>query len=612
MLPSDLPDIGVTPVAVDCETSGLHPDDGARVAVVSVAWGEAGEHTYAWPFDQGVRDKLGGIAIQQGLFDGDDESANLPESEWMALLEWLSQRRLVAHNAKFDACMLREGTRHWTGRDLIRCVVWDTAIAAKELDPNQRVGLEHVSQRAGLGDAKVDTARPLKAWLRSHRYPAGRYDLVPWSIVQPYAESDAKLTIGVYHHQLARLDMGEGDWATIQHELDVMRVLYQIERRGIGFDAAGCLDAADRIEQEMRRVRRALPFDPSDGGINAAKRYFFGPKNAGGLEMEPISTTDKGNVQLNAEVVETLVRRGVAVAAEYQRWRKMDTALSMWYRAYPEMIGEDGRLRTVFRQTKVVSGRFSVERVNLQAIPHDHRLSGIPDGVPSVRSFFHAAPGKRLWGLDLAQAELRVAARFARCARMLELIEQGADLHGDTARQLWPWLNVNHPDWFERRQLAKRGNFSLIFGVGPDKFRATLRKEGIDMSLGEVKEIVYKWRDIYPEFTWAIDRAQLKAERCGHVRLITGRRRHFAPYEDLHKAFNQAVQGSIAELVKMWMVEVEQQWPGIIVLQIHDALEVEVDQDDEDTPRQAARVGTDMATDMFRVPMEVQVEEWGG
>src|SRR5690625_7075201 len=97
------------------------------------------------------------------------------------------------------------------------------------------------------------------------------------------------------------------------------------------------------------------------------------------------------------------------------------------------MVGDDGRLRGNVRQNGTVSGRFSISRVQLQSIPHDFRLDGfeVLEGIPTPRGMIGAGvqPGYKLWELDLANAELRVAAMMAKCTRMLDLIHQGKDLH---------------------------------------------------------------------------------------------------------------------------------------------------------------------------------------
>src|SRR5690625_7647365 len=99
------------------------------------------------------------------------------------------------------------------------------------------------------------------------------------------------------------------------------------------------------------------------------------------------------------------------------------------------MVGDDGRLRGNVRQNVTVSGRFSISRVQLQAIPHDFRLDGfaVLEGIPTPRGMIGAGgqPGYKLWELELANAEVGEAALMAKWTRMIDLIHQGRDLHGE-------------------------------------------------------------------------------------------------------------------------------------------------------------------------------------
>lgn len=611
MLPSQLPEIATT-VAWDTETSGLHQDDGARVSVISVAWvGDDDQiEAHAFAFDQGERpDKR----AQQTLTLEVDP--NLPESEWHALCAWLTRRRLVAHNTKFDLHMTTTGTRHWPGVDLVDNAVWDTMLGCRELWPLEPTALKPTAERLSLlGGGERDDEAVLKQALKSGK-KGKRYDLIAWETMEPYATRDAVLCLLLYLHQLELFEYGFALMPLMQREFAVMKGLYKIEQRGIGYDSVASLAAAKDLDVAQVELAKQLPFAPT---INAAKRYFFGSKGHEGICPVPYAVTEKGSPQLNDVVLRRMISDKVLNADVYQRWRKIDVALSMWYEGYPAMVGQDGRLRTSYRQTKeegqdgtgAVSGRFSVQRVNLQAIPHRSRLEGLPQGTPTPREFFQAKPGYELWEIDLRQAELRVAAKFARCERMLELIEQEADLHGVTATELFH-IDDNDPDWFKYRQIAKRGNFSLIFGSGPDTFRAMLYKEsGIDLSRQEGESVVEKWRALYPEFQRAIYRAQHAAESRGYVRLINGRRRYFFFGEQLHKAFNQAVQGSLAEFAKTWAILTERRYPGVLVLLIHDSEIVELEPGNEVVLKDLADVAARVSTKWFGVEIGADYGLW--
>jgi len=282
------------------------------------------------------------------------------------------------------------------------------------------------------------------------------------------------------------------------------------------------------------------------------------------------------------------------------------------------MAGADSRIRTVFRQFQVGPGRTSVERCNSQAIPHEYPIKNrLPPGVDPVRSYVGAKPGHRLWSLDLAQAELRVAARWAPCPKMEAMIRNGDDLHAYTATQLFGF-GPGHADWQMFRQVAKRSNFSLIFDVGPATFQATLSKFlGLEWPIERVQRIVYDWRDLFPEYRQAVYRAMGSTKRNRNVKLINGRRswfdwRDIASDPDCHKAFNRFVQASLAELGAEWMIEIERDHPGLLVNFVHDACYLEVPFGEEWRVTAVQERGAAMFEEMFQIPGGVDVHQEAG
>lgn len=607
--PSELPsEPGM--VAVDTETSGRHVDDGARVSVVSLSWRDDDGTlvSCAFPFNQGTIGKPEGA--QGSLLDVDH---NLDSQDWMDLLIWLADREHIYHNAKFDLMMLRAGSAPpLAGMEFIDCFKWDTMVAQRELDPLEAVGLKATAERLGLTDGNErDKETEVKEWLKAHAKRTkqkisvigGRYDLVPWEIIGPYAAKDTELTWLLWENQMDRIDEGEGDLRAIEREMNVMRVLYQIEKRGMGFDAGECLESAGVLQAAMEEQAKKLPFEPT---VNSAKRYFFDQQG-----VPPYEATEGGKPKLNEQVLAKMVKDRIPMAAEFAEYRKMEVAMNMWYGAYPTMIGDDGRLRTSFRQTKVVSGRFSVERVQLQAIPHDHRIAGLPEGVRSVRSMFKPRPGFELWEMDLSQAELRVAAKFARCESMLTMFKEGRDIHGWVTEEVFD-VHPGEPNWFKYRQVGKRADFSFIFGVGADTFRATVAKLlGIEFSRDEAQRIVQRWRDLFPEFQRAIHKADRLAQERGWVKLITGKRSYFGRGEQTHKAFNRVVQGSLAEMNKDWIVAVEEEVPDVLVMSTHDSIDLEIPEGETWMVEKAAKIGERVGREMFGLEMPVEWKRWG-
>lgn len=690
----------IRPVATDTETSGLYADDGARVSTASVAWEDPDElfrglpgltwkreefapdqfaniASIAWPFDQGREGK----PEDKGQFQLLPDADNLPMEEWVALLEWLRYTGLdvglTMHNAKFDLEKYRVGVRRWpgVGLDMHALVTWDTQIVANLLwpllpDPKSHKptsSLKPVS-RIKFGQEFGDEADQVKAYLRKAKLPSGRWDLMPWDVVGSYADMDARLTVmlrlreewEIYH-------AGAADWLhpkglpdndpelqglkavydAIKRRFATMQVLYRMEWRGIPYDEAGSREAAMECEKRAKQLAKDLPFRPTDA---EAKKFFFedGTNSKGNecMGLVPYAVTERGAPSMTAEILDRMVADGVQWAKEWAEYNKVTNAASMWYQAYADRMGTDGRLRTCFRQVSRATGesggtrstRFSVERVNLQAIPQDYRLSGhaILDGIPTPRDLIASAvpEGWRIWELDLAQAELRVGAMWADCTRMLEMITNDEDLHSFTTEALFG-MKRDDPEFFRWRQVGKRGNFSLIFGSGGATFRKMVSKEtGIILGEFEADRIVVDWNRLYPEFKRAIDRhmnvVAKRQARFGHgwIDLLTGERRWFEKYEDTHKAFNQRVQGNLAQFGIDWMIwsdhylrgcGLDEPVPGVgrggLVLTIHDSQVLLLPDDAEgEAMADACRLyGEHLWKERFPgVPGAVDAKAWSG
>ena len=544
-----------SPLVFDCETNALHPDDGARVSVISVAWlmpGGVAQYA-AYPFGQGGHPKSSEPVA--------DEGPDVWEALMAAIERW--PRGLAGHNVKFDGMMVEAGS---LGQDpgarsrLTRPrLVFDTMIMAKEAWPTHTAALKPTAARL-WGEDETEEQQALKPWLGPKTKP--NYHLVPWSVMKPYAAKDAVLTLRLLMHVWEMIQQGEVSGSWVARETYLMRTLLDLEQAGMPFDAERSKEIAIELEGRRDALLDRLPFEKKD-----AKKFFFGRDLPGALGLEPYSRTAiTKQPQLTAEVLDRMVIDEVPWAKELGQINKIETALKMWYRPYAERTAPDGRIRTVFRQVAsgrgvdggTASGRYSVERLNLQAIPHDYRLGPALAGVESPRGLVARGAsrfeGWTMYELDLAQAELRVAALWSGCSLMLRHIDEGADVHGETAKSLFG-VDPGSEQWGFLRQVAKRANFSLIFGSGAKTFRAMIAKEtGTLMPMGKAKQLVYDWNDLYPEYGRAIETYMRQAETLGYTELVNGRRRWYAPGEDRHKAFNQRVQGSLAEYGKDWII----------------------------------------------------------
>jgi DNA polymerase I-like protein with 3'-5' exonuclease and polymerase domains len=616
--PSQLPDVR-GPVIVDTEGDGLHADDGAWVSTIQVSWWEGDILIcHGWPFTQDpTRPEL-------------SDEYNLPEHEWYAMLDWLETRDgLVFHNAPHDLGVLRAGTaKGWGGRDLLANTVWDTLLSHRSIEPGQPAGLEAIEPRLfGGTHAKTENKAAVESHLRKRKIGIKRMGHADWNVIKDYATGDVDITGRLLRWQQEQMIEQPSlvPWITWDH--DVMRTLIRMERRGLPYDKERSLEIACELQNQCDELDARIPFKTTPNG---AKEWFYDQCKATPLKISAKTRAPS----LDSETVDALAAQGYPFAEEYHELCRARNAVSKWYQAFADATGPDGRLRCRFNQATVRSGRLSVGRVNLQAIPQDYVLqrSKLLSPFETPRQLIHAIPSWALWNMDEAQAELRVAALLADCGPMLEIIEQGRDPHGELAQAVFG-VNPGDAEWPVYRQVGKRGNFSLIFGIGRDKLRADIRQQtGVDLGDNETMRLIRTWRRMYPQFGRAINFWQKYSavHRC--VPLTNGRKSYFADYElhedGTHKAFNRVVQGSIGAFTQQWMVEADRLLiealgtdgpPGVgLLLQIHDNLVPMVPDDafGEALARQCRQIGIDLWPKWFTredgrtVPGEIEIKRW--
>jgi DNA polymerase I-like protein with 3'-5' exonuclease and polymerase domains len=638
-LPEDLP--AGTLVAVDTETSGLHPDDGATVAVVSVGWRRDGEVVArAFPFDQerwadkgrwpgnkpvGAKDakRAGTDALE--LFTYDDlaeveTDPNLPRECWDELLDWLGRQQLLFHNAKFDLHMLRTGTRHWPGRDLEPNLVWDTLLVCGAVWPGEGANLKKTAERL-WGYDEGEEQRALRGYLGPGSDP--RYDLVPWDVMGPYATKDAELTVrlqeeqqqAIYGRTSKGIPRAEREGIGIAHRLT--RVLYRVERRGMPYDAAASRQAARTVESARVPVAAELERLWGRAPTTAAAADWFYSHGA-----QPIYDEQKGQYTRPVSIEHTRdwIRAGIPGAAQWRRYVQLGQMNSMHYTGYAELTGRDGRLRTDFKQATVRSGRMSVGRVQLQAIPKYDKSVGL-DGVPHPRDLFFRGPGAlagyRPYNLDLSQAELRVATKLAGCHTMARMLAEGADIHTITTEAVFGVTKDDTPpaEFKALRDIAKRLTFGSIFQIGGKRFQWTLKKlADVDWPLDRCEAAVQAWRRTYPEFKRAYYSAMEFAAQHRYVELVSGRKSWMkGPRDYPNSAWNRIVQASLADWVVRWLHDVEEQTRqyDALVMTVHDSVVLYLPEDiGPELCSEVAQKGAASATEEFGIEMKVDEGPW--
>lgn len=498
---------------------------------------------------------------------------------------------------------------------------WDTMLVQAFFDPLHSVALKPTGKRLLRVDADAAQKGLKLALSKQGTGLTNRYDLVPWFIMEQYAADDAELALDLYYYQLDQIELGDCPPHTpeqIAKEMELMRVLYRMERRGVGYDVERSLAGADDLKRRMAEIEEKLTpvFDPRK--LDEVRAFYFGPESEGGLGILPLKVTEKTNTpSIDEAQIRLFVQDGQPWAAEYDEWSHCKSAVGKWYEGWARKAGPDGRLRTDFKQCAqeaekgggrpggAISGRLAVGGVQLHAIPHNGQLPEQVKDKP-VRQLIQAKPGYALWETDLPQGEVRIATVIVNCEAMWDVVDSGEDLHGSNAKRIFK-IDEDDPTYADLRGVAKRIVFGTLYGAGV----TTLKKQileytGLDYSEADTREARDAFNRTFPEFKRVADRIQRKADRnlggLGYVNLIDGRRRWFSPDEFTHKAFNAVIQGSLAQTGKTWMIEVERQLPGIQLLAIHDSIVVEVPDNEQ---------GAQMARDVAAIGKAVYEKDYG-
>lgn len=415
--------------------------------------------------------------------------------------------------------------------------------------------------------------------------------------VDTYGMDDAVDTLELYHKfkpLLAAEDL------TRVHDLE--RECYLVGRdirwRGVRVN----LDTWVKVKASFEASReQAIKFvldttgvaiSPNDNTAIAAALFVENPQ----LEVE---YTSRGIPSIRAGILDTMA---TPVSQAVRKARQMDKALGTFGAGYIEKFtGPDGRIHGDFhplRKSRTAEeggglqgagpGRWSSSSPNLQNVPRRD-----PDIGPAIRSCFEAEEGEEWLKADYSSQEPRISTHFAYLARGHRdhrgywhvptresdsrdplpgagemvgryLKDPEMSFHKYVGREMG--LGTSGPMY----DAIKINNLALIYGMTGKTFCKNNGYSTITKKLyGKIMEVagpegqalLDKHAQAVP---WGKPLAAIfreAAEIRGYIRTIEGRRIRFkrryadGNLMDVHKALNNAVQGSAADQMKRAMVQ---------------------------------------------------------
>ena len=607
--------------AFDCETSGLFPfDPKGYVAAVAIA---LPERTWVIP---------GFMHPDYQQFSHSPFAHGNALKELMRLLFFIAARdrkRSYTHNGKFDSKWLRcqfGGTFH---------ISFDTMLAHHVLDENSHHDLTSLC-RTYLDEPEYDI--PLSEKQGMSKKPMRNYK---------YCAQDATYTLRL-GHILEDMLRDEPDLHRLFWKLTMpaSRAMEDAEMEGMHFNAV------ERKRVGLELLSRQITTREELNELAEKDVNWNSPKQIATLLYEdfgyPCKVFTAKKAPSTSEIA-LLHLKGKPIVDKLFEFREADKLFNTYIKGW-EQYRRGDFYHFDYKIHGTVTGRFSSP---LHPVPRD--------GI--IRNLFDAPPGWTFVAMDLATAEMRVAAHLSRDPEMMRVFQDGEDIHwrtlietlavgsqGDFAKKVRPTAEKvailngtpTYTDalevirfagakactkadsaWYEGRTRAKAVNFGFIYGMHEHKFIEQAEKDyGWKPTISEAKSSRNAYFQLYSQLEAWHTKTKKLARLNGHVRCLTGRLRRLPGIyakdkmvrsEAERQAVNSGVQAVIGDWKTMVLIEIHQTFSRDkvrLVGEHHDAVLTIVKNEhiDECVPRMEEIAANPRLLKTFKIKLSVPME----
>ncbi len=421
---------------------------------------------------------------------------------------------------------------------------------------------------------------PIKSLLGSGK-SAITFDRVPIEQAVGYAAEDADVTLRLW--QLFKPQLHRVQVTTVYETLErpLVPVLAAMEMAGVQVDRDTLSRMSNAFAQKMAELEAEIH-------ALAGERFNVGsPKQLGEILFDKMSLAggEKGKTgayATGADILEDLAAEGHNLPARVLDWRQLSKLKSTYTDALQDHINpETGRVHTSYSITGAVTGRLASTDPNLQNIPIR------TEEGRRIREAFVAPKGRVLVSLDYSQIELRILAHVADIPALKQAFKDGIDIHSLTASEMFNVpLDQMTP---EIRRQAKAINFGVIYGISGFGLARNLR-----IPRADAQGFIDRYFERFPGIKDYMDDTVAFAKRAGFVQTLFGRKIHTpeinakGPTAGFARraAINAPIQGTAADVIRRAMIRMPRaiaDLPATMLLQVHDELLFEVDEDADET-----------------------------
>ncbi|KYH34016.1 DNA polymerase I, thermostable [Clostridium tepidiprofundi DSM 19306] len=413
----------------------------------------------------------------------------------------------------------------------------------------------------------------------------------------------------LYYDFEKKINMLNMDKLMYSIELPLTEVISSMESEGFNVDREMLDELGDKFSSEIKKVESEI-FELADEEFNIRS-----PKQLGKILFEkldlPVIKKTKTGYSTNVDVLEKLIDKH-PIIEKIMYHRQLSKLYSTYVEGLKSVIDKDGRIHSSFNQTVTTTGRLSSTEPNLQNIPIKYEM-----GREIRKVFIPNDENGVILSADYSQIELRVLAHISNDENLINAFIHHSDIHTKTASEVFkvPIEEVT----LLMRSNAKAVNFGIVYGIGS----FSLAKD-LNISKKEAQKYIDTYFERYPNVKKYLDNIVEEAKKNNMVTTILNRRR-FIPEINASKkmvrafgerlAMNTPIQGSAADIIKLAMVNVQNQLKkrglkSTIILQVHDELILNVCKNEIEEVKELVKY--EMENVMkgileFRVPLEVDI-----
>ena len=476
----------------------------------------------------------------------------------------------ICQNGKFDISVLRsQGIE-------VNNFYFDTMLASYILDPDQKHGMDELSQKY-LKYKPI----PLTELIGKKKDPSKIFD-VELETLSHYAAEDSDITFRLYQKLDKELEKSEQTKLAYDVEFPLVPVLEDMEREGVNVDKSALnslsKDLQILLENYTSNIYKAAG---EEFNINSPQQLQVILFEKLGLKA---TKKTKTGYSTDARSLEALKGEHeiIELILDYRQVSKLK---STYADSLPNLINpKTGRIHTSFNQTAASTGRLSSNDPNLQNIPIRTDM-----GKEIRKAFVPRDKNHVILSADYSQIELRILASICGDDGLTKAFKNGEDIHRSTASLVFmvPPEEVTA----DMRRKAKEVNFGILYGIGPFGLKTRL-----GVTQAHAKEVIETYFNTFKKVKNYMDDSVMTAKENGYAETLLGRRRFLKNINSSNRvvrqfeervAINMPIQGTAADMIKIAMINIHKELTRRktktkMVLQVHDELLFDAHKDEVD------------------------------